>query len=523
MKKNGQMGLRLLIMVSLLSLAATSIAWGERVASRYAADELLVQSKRGVPKEKIAEIASAHGGAVQGEIPQIRVKQLKVPPHALEKVKAALQRNPHIDFVERNFFAEGSLTPSDERYPSQWHLPIISAPEGWDISTGSDTVPIAVIDSGVDPTHPDLYDKLLPGYNFLEGNTDTHDVLGHGTKVSGSAAAVTDNFSGVAGVAWQNPIMPLVVLNASNWATYYDIARAITWATDQGARVLSISIGGVSSSSTLQNAVNYAWSRGAIIFASAMNNSTSTPYYPAACDHVVAVAATTSSDTRASWSNYGDWVDLSAPGASILTTTRGGGYGSVSGTSFSAPISAGLAALILSANPSLTNSQVVEIMKQNADDLGAAGFDPYFGWGRINVHASLSAAVGAQPEDPGSPPEDPPADPTEPPAEPPSEPTEPPPPAPADTVAPRVSIVSPRDGAYVSSNVKIKVSASDNVGVSRIELYIDGDLLAVASSSNTLTKGWNTRKAAGGEHVISAKAYDAAGNVGAISVAVYVD
>jgi len=289
--------------------------------------------------------------------------------------------------------------------------------------------------------------------------------------------------------------------------------------------VLNISIGGVSSSSTLQNAVNYAWNRGAIIFASAMNNSTSTPYYPAACRNVVAVAATTSSDTRASWSNYGDWVDMSAPGSSILTTTRGGGYGSVSGTSFSSPISAGLAALILSANPSLTNADVVEIMEQNADDLGAAGFDPYFGWGRINAHASLSAAVGAQPEDPGSPPEDPPADPAEPPTdpvEPPSEPTDPEP-IPGDTVAPSVSIISPRDGSYVSKSVKITVSASDNVGVSRIELYIDGDLMAVASSSNTLTKGWNTRKVSSGEHVVSAKSYDAAGNVGTRSAAVHVD
>src|SRR6266487_312963 len=137
------------------------------------------------------------------------------------------------------------------------------------------------------------------------------------------------------------------------------MAQPLTYAVDHGARVINVSIGGSSSSSTQQNAADYAWSKGAIIFASAMNNSTSTPYYPAACSNVVAVSATDSSDNLATFSNFGSWIDIAAPGTSIYTTTNGGGYGTWNGTSFSSPLSAGLAALILSVNPVLTNQQEI--------------------------------------------------------------------------------------------------------------------------------------------------------------------
>src|SRR6202040_394826 len=137
---------------------------------------------------------------------------------------------------------------------------------------------------------------------------------GHGTAVSGAAAAATDNFIGVAGVSWANPILPLAGLDSSDYALYSDIASAITYAADHGARIASISIGGSTASSTLQSAVDYAWNKGTVIFAAAMTNSNSTPNYPAACNNVVAISATEPSDTLASFSNYGNWIDLSAPG-----------------------------------------------------------------------------------------------------------------------------------------------------------------------------------------------------------------
>lgn len=560
----------------------TDLSWGNN-KPLYIQDELLLQPKAGVKEEKVKEIIKGLGASVIGEIPQIRVKHIRVPAHALERVRDALSRNPQINYVEYNYLAEPSIAPSDTFYPYQWHHPKISAPQGWDITTGSNNVVIAILDTGVDPSHPDLSTKILPGYNFYDNNTDTRDVHGHGTAVAGTAAAISNNGSGVAGVAWQNPIMPLRISAPDGWATYSAMASAIIYAVDRGAKIINLSYGGTSSSSTLQNAINYAWNKGAIVFASAGNSSTDIPTYPAACNNAVAVSATTSNDTIASFSNYGTWVDISAPGLGIYTTLNGGGYGSKSGTSFSSPIAAGLAALIMSANPSLTNRDVVEIMKMNADDLGALGFDPYYGYGRINVYRSLMAVTNSisQPD-------------IEPPLVSIVSPTDGSSVSgnvtisvsatdnvgvsrvdlyingvfyasdnlepftfvwdtsnspegiyyleaiasdnsgnkgnsnvimvnlsnPKDTVSPTVYINSPQDSSYLSINQKINVTAYDESGVSRIELYIDG-ILRSSVSGNSLSYTWNTRKVAKGSHTISTKAYDLAGNMGASSITVY--
>ncbi|HEX9024116.1 MAG TPA: S8 family serine peptidase [Geobacteraceae bacterium] len=473
-------------LIALLALAASPfvtspLAWGDGTTPPFVDDELLVQTRAGVNKEKFDTVVGSLGAATVDEIPQIRVKRIKVPPQSLERVKEALSRNPHVKFVEKNYLATSGGIPNDPSYASQWHLPKISAPTAWDISTGSNVIDIAIIDSGVDPTHPDLAGKLLPGYNFLGGNTDTHDVLGHGTAVAGTAAALGNNAIGVAGLAWQNPIMPLVVLDATDYASYSNIASAITYAADHGVRIINVSIGGSSSSSTLQNAVNYAWNKGAAIFASAMNNASSTPYYPAACTNVVAVSATTSSDTLASFSSYGNWISVSAPGAYIYTTNNGGGYGAWNGTSFSSPLTAGLAALILSVNPLLTNAQVVDIIEKNADDLGTPGFDQYFGYGRINAYRSLVAAQTAVPQ--------------------------------TDTTPPVATITYPASGATVSGAVQVSVSATDNVGVAKVELYVNGALLATDSAA-PFSFYWDTTQVAGGAYDLYAIAYDAAGNTG---------
>lgn len=482
--------LSLISLIIFIPLTWISQTWGNNGSSRFVADELIVQEKTGGPHGKLTEVLEGLGAATTGEIPQIRVKRIQVPSHVFDKVKNALSKNPHVNFVEPNFIAEASFIPNDANYFSQWHLQKISASQGWDISTGSPEVPIAVIDSGINPTHPDLIDKLIQGYNFVGENTDTHDVLGHGTAVAGAAATASNNYIGVAGVAWENPIMPLVVLNSNNWASYYDIARAITYAADNGAKIINISIAGSSSSSTLQNAVNYAWNKGAVIFAAAANYSTSTAYYPAACNNVVAVSATNSNDTRASFSNYGNWIDISAPGVSILTTNNGGGYSFWSGTSFSSPISAGLGALIMSVNPTLTNAQVVDIIEKNADDIGAIGFDPDFGYGRINVYKSVSSAVNTMPE--------------------------------PDVTAPSISISSPTNGSTVTGSVTVSLSATDNTGVSKVELYVNGTLYA-EDTTEPYNFLWDTTNLYLGDYELTARAHDNSGNTGqSNSVSVYV-
>lgn len=474
-------------------LAGLALAPGAGAAAteaKFVADELLVKGKAGVSAAQLARQLQGVGASELEELPQLQVKRIRVPEQARDRVKAALAGNPAIEFVEENFIAQGAAVPNDPGYASQWHHPRIAAPQGWDLATGSSNVVIAILDSGIDPAHPDLAGKLLPGYNFVSGNTDTHDVRGHGTAVAGSAAAIGNNARGVTGVAWSNPLMPLLVLDASNYATYSNIAAAIVYAADHGAKVLNISIAGSSSSSTLQNAVNYAWNKGAVVIAAAANYSTSTPYYPAACSNVVAVGATTSSDSLASFSNYGAWVDVTAPGVSIYTTNNGGGYGAWSGTSFSSPITAGLAGLVWAANPALTNAELVDILTQSADDLGTAGFDTTFGHGRINVNQALTLARSNIPV--------------------------------IDAAPPTVAITAPAAGATVTGQVNVNISASDDVKVTRVELFIDG-VPAGSSASSPATFAWDTATRPDGWCTLTATASDAAGNIGgALAITVYV-
>ncbi|MEO8130661.1 MAG: S8 family serine peptidase [Bryobacteraceae bacterium] len=446
-----------------------------------------MRARQGASGAAVSAAISAQAASISDQIPQLNIRVLRLPNNAVEKISGALEKTGLFTFVERDGLAKATLTPNDSSFASQWHLAKVQATSAWNISQGNAQVGIAIVDSGVDGTHPDLAPKLIPGYNFLSGNTNTSDVLGHGTATAGTAAAATDNLTGVAGLAWKNSIMPLVVLSSSNYAYYSDIANAIIYAADHGIRVISISIGGTSSSSVLQAAVDYAWSKGAIVVASAGNTGNSIPNYPAACDKVIAVSATDASDNLPGWSSYGAWVDLAAPGDSILTTSMGGAYGYWSGTSFSAPLVSGLAALVLSANPALTNTSLVQLLQQNSDDLGTPGFDQYYGWGRINAFKALLAASSNA----------------------------------GDTTPPSVVISSPAPFATIPSAIQVQGTATDNMGVIRTELYVDGQLSTSGSASpfsfSFVPAAWPN-----GIHTLMVKAYDAAGNAGSASVSVSV-
>jgi subtilisin family serine protease len=353
---------------------------------------LIVGARQSAEPALAARTLQLHRAVVRKQIPALGASVVDVPEESSDAIIESLRRTGLYDYVERDYYAHTATTPNDPLYGSQWHLPQIKAPQAWALTTGAASVVIAVIDSGVDTTHPDLSSKLLPGWNFVSNTATIVDYVGHGTAVSGTVAAASNNSLGVSGVNWSSMIMPLVVVDSNDYASYSNIAAAIQYAADHGARVINLSVGGSSPSSTLQNAVNYAWSKGLVLFASAMNNSTSTPYYPAACSNVVAVSATDNNDNLAGFSNYGSWITLAAPGTNILTTTVGGGTGYWYGTSFSSPIAAGVAALALAVNPALTNSALVTLMEQNTDDIGAPGFDTSFGWGRVNAYKTVTAA-----------------------------------------------------------------------------------------------------------------------------------
>jgi thermitase len=444
----------------------------------WIADELLVGVGDALDRGQAEELYRSVGAEPIDEIPQIHVHRVRVPPEALERVQQALSRHQQVAFVEKNRLFAPDATPDDPDYPDQWHLPVISAPQVWDLVTGSSDVVIAILDSGVDPTHPDLVGKLVPGFNFDENNTDTADVYGHGTRVAGAATAIGNNGIGVASVAWDNPLMPIRVARPDGWATVSAIAAGLTYAVDHGVRVMNVSFGGIAASPTILAASRYVVEHGGVVVGAAGNCGCidSTPPTP----YILSVSATDRSDGLASFSSTGSYVDLAAPGVGIRTTSRGGGYGSASGTSFASPVVAGVIALMLSVDPDLSAEEIESILAETAEDLGAAGYDTEFGYGRVD---SFRAVLGAMGE---------------------------PMPIP-DTLPPSVWIEAPAEGETLQGSVAISIGASDDIGVAAVELYLDGGFFA-RDTSAPFAFSWNSEVAADGAHELTAVAYDAAGN-----------
>jgi subtilisin family serine protease len=382
---------------------------GHGAEAAHVPGRLLVGYRSEADPATMGRILLAHRALLRGHNPELRVGAIDVAEDASEAVLSSVRQSGLFEYAERDYYGQTGSAPNDPSYASQWHLPRIGGPSAWTISTGSSSVIVALVDSGVYSQHPDLSAKIVPGWNFVKGNADTSDVLGHGTAIAGTIAAATNNGIGVAGVNWRSLVMPLVAVDSNGFAAYSNIAAAIQYAADRGVRVINVSIGGTAPSLTLQRAVDYAWSKGSLVFASAMNEAVSEPYYPAACAHAIAVSATDSNDRLASFSNFGSWITLSAPGAGILTTAAGGGYSYGNGTSLASSIAAGVAALVFSINPALTNEEALSILKATADvpagqmpsaagDAGAP--DPYFGWGRVNAYRAMLRAEPARTDSP---------------------------------------------------------------------------------------------------------------------------
>ncbi len=237
----------------------------------------------------------------------------------------------------------------------------------------------------MDLSHPEFAGRLLPGYDFVDNDADPTDENGHGTHVAGILAAGIDNGLGIAGVAGRVKILPVRVLNSTNAGWMSDIAAGVTWAVDQGARVINLSLGSTTASTALATAIDYANSQGAVVIAAAGNSNSALSFYPAAWDTVIATGATSYTGGRWALSNKGANVDLMAPGALIYSTawspTGGSAYDFNSGTSMAAPHVAGVAALMLSRDPNLTWDQVKTILQTQATDLGDPGWDSLYGYG----------------------------------------------------------------------------------------------------------------------------------------------
>ena len=305
---------------------------------------------------------------------------------------------PHYMYVTNDAPVDAEIVPNDELYSRyQWNLPIIRTPAGWSLTRGAEEVVVGVVDTGVTLTHPDLEGHLVEGYNVVDPSKPPIDDVGHGTHVAGVVSALVDNGQGVAGMTWYNKVMPVKVLDSTGMGSTYSVAEGIIWATDHGAKVINMSLGNYASANFLHDAIRYAYDRDVVLIAATGNDNTSQPGFPAAYPEVFAVSATNQGQEKASFSNYGDYVDVVAPGENIASTYTENQYAALSGTSMASPHVSALAALIRSANPSLKNTEVYEIMRKSAVDLGPVGRDAYFGYGQIDVERALRLATGQQP------------------------------------------------------------------------------------------------------------------------------
>jgi subtilisin family serine protease len=353
--------------------------------------------------------------------PQLDVYSISVNPKTdMSKVLKEFNSHPDVIYAEPDFRRKISAVPTDSEYPEQWAYQNIQAEDAWDIETGNPAVVIAVIDTGVDWDHPDLaaniwqnsdeiagngidddgngYIDDVRGWDTFESDNDPMDTHGHGSHVAGIAAAVTNNVTwsfNVAGTAWNCRIMPV----RAGEETFEDVAlfEAIDYAVNNGARVINMSMGGPDSSMAFETACNEAYNSGVLLVAAAGNEYGLITSYPAAFESVIGVAATDDLDQIAEFSNYGTWVDLSAPGVGILSTVWDNDYDWWDGTSMSCPFVAGAAGLVFSHDQLLTNEQVRSIIVDNTDDIDAINPDyaGLIGSGRLNIYKALNAIGSA--------------------------------------------------------------------------------------------------------------------------------
>jgi thermitase len=449
---------------------------------------LLVGFRQGVPNSQVDAVVQSLQGRGHQQIPGTGVQVVSLPANANENAFAdAFKNRPEVEFVELDEIVPVSaVTPNDPGYTlgQSSYLSQISAPAAWSSTTGSASVVIAIIDTGVNGTLPDLASKMVAGWNIYGNNSDTSDVYGHGTEVAGTAAAATNNGTGVAGVCWQCLIMPVRISDTKGGATYSDMASGIGWAASHGARVANLSYEASTSSTVTQAAQGFV-NAGGVVTIAAGNEGTfiSAPDNPSA----LTIGGIDTSNALYSWSNYGNNIDLMAPGC-VYTTLSTGSYGAACGTSFAAPLVAGVAGLMFSANPALTPSSVMSMLKQSAADLGAPGWDATFGWGGVNASGAVTLALGGA--SPGG-------------------------------TAPSVSITTPAANTTVSGMVTTMASATSSSGISSVTFLVDGGLLCTVSVS-PYSCAWNSGNYTNAGHSVSATARDSAGGSSTASVAVTV-
>jgi subtilisin family serine protease len=344
---------------------------------------LLVKVKSSADPLAVTAAVSAAGGTELGRLDELDTRVVQAPAGRQAQFRQQLLASPQVLSVEEDGEARATLIPNDPLWWRQWSVRKVRGPSAWDVATGQGGPIVAVIDTGVDGSHPDLSGRLVPGWNFHANSANTSDDADHGTAVAGIIAGVGNNGLGTAGLCWRCRIMPIKVLGANGGGSWSNIAAGIVWAANNGARVINLSLGGPTGSLALRDAVRYAIARGAVVVAAAGNEGSRQYFYPAAYTGVLAVAATTSSDRLYSFSNRGSWVDVAAPGCTWSPAPRAT-WRSFCGTSAAAPSVSGIAGLVISRAAGASRQQVQTAIVSTAVEVGA-----FVRGGRVDAAAAV--------------------------------------------------------------------------------------------------------------------------------------
>lgn len=388
---------------------------------RFAEDRVLVTFRAGFAAQAAGPTLKAYGVRSIASVPRAGFHVVSVPEDvSAAELISALNRNPDVASARPDPVVRLAVRPNDKYFGDQYALSNsgqvlddlpgqprgtagadINATGAWDQTKGDPGIVIAVLDTGVELSHPDIRNKLVsPGRDFVGGGSDANDDVWHGTHVAGIAAAETNNDLGIAGVAWNCDILPGKIIAASGEGDYGALILALYWAVDQGADVINLSLGGDQPDDDLLSALRYAYEHNVVVVAAAGNEAGAVLYPAAYNDYCLAVAATDYDDVRAAFSNVGPEVDVAAPGVDVLslyptwdTPSGFAPYAYGSGTSMSTPHVAGLAALLKSLKPWLTAGEIMHIIRYSADDVNAAAFpgrDDELGTGRVNAERALA-------------------------------------------------------------------------------------------------------------------------------------
>ncbi|HKZ51227.1 MAG TPA: S8 family serine peptidase [Dehalococcoidia bacterium] len=385
-------------------------------------DQVIVKVRPWLPEMVRSLGQGALGMRELEHSPLLSASLLSLPPGlSPERASAILSALPWVEYAEPNYRVRAALVPNDPAYGrQQWYYELLGAPQAWDVTTGSSSTVVAVLDAGVDMAHPDLQGRFwtntaeipgngrdddgngcvddVNGCNFTvdpaNGDVGDDSLTGHGTFVAGIVAAAGNNGQGLAGVAWGARIMPVKVLQGDVGSSF-SVAQGMVYAAKSGARVINMSLGTCHPNRLLEDALGVAHDRYRAVVVAAAGNAEAgctSVNYPAAYDRAVAVGASGQADpdARAPFSNWGPEVDFVAPGVDICSTFPGGDYRCGDGTSFAAPLVAGTVALLLAKNPALSDADVRAILRLTAKDLPDGSTPAWDGAGRIQIGRALT-------------------------------------------------------------------------------------------------------------------------------------